>query len=74
MSASAVVVPARHPVTPGIIGRERGLSPHDGDQFRTIGPLEARAAFYLGDIAAADDPQRTIPRCFNGSVCIRGYW
>jgi len=43
----------------GIVGGQRTLAPHDRDEQRAGRLLEARAAFDLGDIATADDAQRT---------------
>jgi len=51
-----IVIPARHTVPAGVIGRQFTVAAHDGDQFAAGCLLKPRSAFYLGDITAADDP------------------
>src|SRR5690625_1445984 len=51
-----VVVPARHAVPAGVVGRLGTVAAHHRDQLRTGGLLEAGPALDLGDVADPDDP------------------
>ena len=50
-----VVVPARHPVAPGVVPGLVAVAPHDGGQLRVAGLPQPGARLHLGHVAAADD-------------------